>query len=128
MSCVAGLFRSRLVPLASMIALALGVAGCSGESTRFNENPFASRTDTTGSVAPMQSAPVVRIESQPLPPAGYVQSQAAPAASHVATAGANRVATPYAPAAAPVAPRPPAVASRPLTAPEVTGSVKPAAR
>src|SRR5581483_1839422 len=117
--------RSRLWTLASVLALALGVAACSAESTRFNENPFASQgnPDATGSVRPVQGAPVGRVESQPLPPAAsagvsggsrgmasYAPPGPAPVASHPA-----------------VASRPPAVASRPLPPPDVTGSVAPIA-
>src|SRR4051812_38158092 len=53
------------------IALALmtvGFAGCSAESTRFNDSPFPSREPEA--IAPVASAraPVGRYEPQPLPP------------------------------------------------------------
>ena len=125
MSCVVGLLRSRLWPLASMLALATGLAGCSGESTRFNENPFGSKApaDTTASVPQYQAAPVARIESQPLPPAA---ARPAPVAANHGTVGGGRGLASYTPAAAGSTPYP-AVASRPLPPPDVTGSVVPAA-
>ena len=125
MSCVVGLLRSRLWPLASMLALATGLAGCSGESTRFNENPFSSKApaDTTASVPQYQAAPVARIESQPLPPAA---ARPAPVAANHGTVGGGRGLASYTPAAAGSTPYP-AVASRPLPPPDVTGSVVPAA-
>jgi murein DD-endopeptidase MepM/ murein hydrolase activator NlpD len=121
MSCVVELSRSRLWPLASMLALATGLAGCSGESTRFNENPFTSRgaADATGSVPQYQAAPIGRVESQPLPPAA---AYPAPAAANYGTVGGGRGMASYTPASAPP-PSYPAVASRPLPPPDVTGSV-----
>jgi murein DD-endopeptidase MepM/ murein hydrolase activator NlpD len=67
----------RAVPHIIFIALiAAGIAGCSAESTRFNDNAFASpyarntsaQNEPTGSVARNQGAPVPRIETQQLPP------------------------------------------------------------
>ncbi len=87
-------------------ALALGVAGCSAESQRFDGNPFSSRSgsDVTGSVARKPSSPV---QSQPLPPppvAGAPQTR--PAVS--ATSGGGRGMASY---------------QAPLPQSEVTGSV-----
>src|SRR3984893_8697432 len=55
---------------AAASALALAVAGCSGESTRFNDNPFSTNggPEATGSVQAAQTAPAHRVESRPLPP------------------------------------------------------------
>ncbi|MGE0035159.1 MAG: peptidoglycan DD-metalloendopeptidase family protein [Xanthobacteraceae bacterium] len=118
MSCVVELLRSRFWPLASVLALATGLAGCSGEATRFNENPFTSRGAADGPMPPQQSAPVGRVESQALPPAA---AYPAPAANY-GTVGGGRGMAPYSPAAAkPTAY--PAVASSSLPPPDVTGSV-----
>src|SRR5262245_47757188 len=59
--------RSRVWPrAAALVFVSVGIGACSGETTRFNENPFASRSgpETTGSV--QQAAPVTRVESRPL--------------------------------------------------------------
>src|SRR5438552_1350564 len=68
---------------AAASALALAVAGCSGESTRFNDNPFSGNggPEATGSVQAAQTAPAHRVESRPLPP------QAGQAASYSGTSG-----------------------------------------
>ncbi len=110
--------RSRLWTLASVLALTIGVAACSAESTRFNDNPFASKqnADATGSIPPAQAAPVGRVESQPLPPV-----------AQAGTSGGARGMASYTPGAAPAASRPPTVASRSLPPPDVTGSVAPVA-
>jgi len=58
--------RSRWLGL-SALALMTAVAGCSSESSRFAENPYASpysSKDSTGSVA---RAPAGKVEAQPLP-------------------------------------------------------------
>ena len=73
-------FRSRASLHVAVIALmAAGVAGCSSDTSRFNEpfsNPFASRSapaqETTGSIRPAAAAPSSRVESQPLPQTSYV--------------------------------------------------------
>ena len=64
------LLRSGPLPRAvALSAMAIGVAGCSAEVTRFNDSPFASRAsaDYTGTV-PAQSVPVSRVEQSQLPP------------------------------------------------------------
>jgi murein DD-endopeptidase MepM/ murein hydrolase activator NlpD len=120
MSSVVELLRSRRLPLASVLALVTGLAGCSAESTRFNENPFASKgpAETTGSVPQYQGAPVGRIESQALPPAA---ARPAPVATNYGTVGGGRGMASYSPAAATSTPY--QVASQPLPPPDVTGSV-----
>jgi murein DD-endopeptidase MepM/ murein hydrolase activator NlpD len=64
--------RSGLLLRASVLALiAVGFAGCSSDVTRFDSNPFGSRTgapEVTGSIPPRAPAvPAGRVESQPLP-------------------------------------------------------------
>ena len=52
------------------LALMTAVAGCSGESSRFAESPYASpysSKDSTGSVARAPGAPAGKVEAQPLP-------------------------------------------------------------
>jgi murein DD-endopeptidase MepM/ murein hydrolase activator NlpD len=72
--------RSRAFRHVAIIALiAAGAAGCSSDSTRFSENPFASPTESrqamasrqapaevTGSIPRTAAAPASRIEAQPL--------------------------------------------------------------
>src|SRR5262249_24078447 len=68
--------RSRWLSVSALTLMTAAVAGCSSETTRFGENPYASpyaAQDNTSSVA---HAPAGRVESQPLPP--QVHSQALP--------------------------------------------------
>jgi murein DD-endopeptidase MepM/ murein hydrolase activator NlpD len=56
---VAEMLRSRLFPRAAVLALvAAGVAACSSDTSRFNENPFASLShpDATASISQTQTA------------------------------------------------------------------------
>ena len=48
----------------------MGIAGCSGELSRFKENPFSSKNspEATGSIQPAPVAPASQVESRPLPP------------------------------------------------------------
>jgi len=62
--------------LAAIAMLSAGMAGCSSDISRFNDNPFQSAaggnvppSEVTGTVAPTQGVPVGRVESQPLPSA-----------------------------------------------------------
>src|SRR5882757_6252703 len=55
----------RVIALAVM---AVGIAACSGETTRFNDSPFPSREPEAN--GPVAAAPVGRYEQQPLPPQG----------------------------------------------------------
>jgi murein DD-endopeptidase MepM/ murein hydrolase activator NlpD len=92
-----------------LTAMAVGVAGCSSETTRFNDNPYASRgapSEATGSVPATRQAPIGRVETNSLPP---------PAASHHAAAepgiaGGGRGMATYQPA--------------PAATPDYTGSVQ----
>src|SRR5581483_2897054 len=75
MRSLVGVFRS---PALLTLSGALLVAGCSSESTRFNDspfsNPFASKSpsgssDVTGSInAPRSAPPASQVQSTPLPP------------------------------------------------------------
>jgi murein DD-endopeptidase MepM/ murein hydrolase activator NlpD len=69
MSRVAELLRARrALPVAVVALISAGLAGCSGDTHRFAENPFNSRQqEATGAVPPAQAAPSGRIESRPLP-------------------------------------------------------------
>ena len=98
--------RSRAIVLA---AIAVGVAGCSADSTRF-DNPFASRAapgEATGSIASAQAAPVGRVESTQLAPPNA--SRPASVSSESGVAGGGRGLASYHPA--------------PAASPETTGSV-----
>jgi murein DD-endopeptidase MepM/ murein hydrolase activator NlpD len=83
MSRVAELLRSRRVPqIAALALISVGFAGCSADTqTRFSQdsfsNPFASRSEATGSVPtpqverrelPQYARPQSQYQSQPLPP------------------------------------------------------------
>ena len=119
---VVGPMRSRLLPSVSVLALAIGVAGCSGDATRFNDNPYArGNPEATGSIQQSQGAPAGHVESRPLPPATAQQQAAAgrPAtvASNSGAVGGGRGMGSYTPAPTGAAP-----AHRPAS-PEVTGSV-----
>src|SRR5262245_15153956 len=68
MSRVAELLRARRPsPVAIVALISAGLAGCSGDSHRFAENPFNSRQEATGTVPHAQAAPPSRVESRPLP-------------------------------------------------------------
>src|SRR5262249_37345393 len=96
MSRVVELLRSRLWPRAVALALiAVGAAACSSETTRFNDNPFASRNpDATGSIPQTQGAPGSRVESAPLP------AQPGVPAAGAGIAGGGRGMASYTPSAA----------------------------
>ncbi|MEZ5764758.1 MAG: peptidoglycan DD-metalloendopeptidase family protein [Xanthobacteraceae bacterium] len=79
MTSVAELFRARQSASVAVVALiSAGLAGCSADTHRFAENPFATQSrqqEVTGGVAPARAAPVARVESRPLP---QYQYQSAP--------------------------------------------------
>jgi murein DD-endopeptidase MepM/ murein hydrolase activator NlpD len=113
MSGVVEQLRARLKPSAAVLALLIGVAGCSGETTRFNENPYArSSQDATGSIQQAQPAQTARVDSRPLPQPGQQ-----PLPPGVGTAGGGRGMASYTP--------PPSTVSTRPAAPDVTGSVAP---
>ncbi len=80
MSCVLEMLRSRSWPPAAALALmAIGLAACSGDTTRFNDSPFASlrsAPEATGSIAQPQAAPA-QVESRPLPAQAISQPRGA---------------------------------------------------
>jgi len=64
MSPIIELLRSPVPPrFAAVMLFSIGTAACSGDSTRFSDNPFSSKPETTGSV---QAAATPRVESRPL--------------------------------------------------------------
>lgn len=68
MSRVSEMLRSRLFPRAAVLALlAAGVAACSSDTTRFNDNPFASIThpEATASIPQAQTAQAPQPRSSP---------------------------------------------------------------
>src|SRR5262245_7989688 len=111
MSSVVELLRAR--PRAVVLAVvAVSLAGCSSESARFNENPFARDQRPgeyyTGSVP--QAAPAGQVQQSQLPPPGAGHPvAAAPAAPAGGIAGGGRGMASYQPATTP--------------GPEITGSV-----
>jgi murein DD-endopeptidase MepM/ murein hydrolase activator NlpD len=146
MNSLIELFRSSPWLRASALTLvSIGVAGCSAESARFGEAPYAARAqgETTGSIG--QGAPVGHVESRPLPQTSQLPppQNPAPVASTVVAGGGRGMASysppaaPYNPSAAPATynpppgqaaynPQPSPVAYSPATynpAPESTGSV-----
>jgi murein DD-endopeptidase MepM/ murein hydrolase activator NlpD len=99
---------------AALTLTAIGIAGCSAESLRFNDNPNA-RVDTTASIPSAQPAPAGVVESRPLPPA-TAQAGPPPSANMPAgTSGGGRGMASYTPG------NNPAHASAPAA--DVTGSV-----
>ncbi|HKF11206.1 MAG TPA: M23 family metallopeptidase [Xanthobacteraceae bacterium] len=59
MSCVVEMLRSRRLPRAAVLALiSAAIAGCSADTSRFNDNPFASltRPEATASIPQTQTA------------------------------------------------------------------------
>jgi murein DD-endopeptidase MepM/ murein hydrolase activator NlpD len=123
MSCVVEMLRARSWPrAAALVLMTIGVAACSGETSRFNDNPFASRgPESTASIPPGQAAPVGRVESGPLPPESAQLSPQAGAPAGSGTAGGGRGLASFHPSQAVASPARPSAA----VAPEVTGSVTP---
>ncbi len=135
MNSWAELFRSSSSLRAIALALiAIGAAGCSADSTRFGEAPYASRGgqgEATGSVSG-QGAPVARVETRPLPQT----SQLPPPQSHAepVVAGGGRGMASYSPPVAPYNPPPaapatyyPPPAAAPYNAPPSPAAYSPAA-
>lgn len=68
MSSAVALLRSRQAPqFAALALISIVFAGCSADTARFNENPFATAQAPQQAPAPMAAAPSGRIESAPLP-------------------------------------------------------------
>jgi murein DD-endopeptidase MepM/ murein hydrolase activator NlpD len=106
MSRVVELLCSRRAPHVAVLALmSIGFAGCSADmSSRLSQNPFASQSDTTGSVPapaverrelPQYARPQSQYQSQPVPPPISVP-QSYPAAG---VSGGGRGISSYAPPA-----------------------------
>jgi len=113
MSCVVELLRSWSQPRALALAvIAMGAAACSAESTRFTDNPFASKPqgDATGSVPAAQTAPVARVETSQLPAPSATSGRPTAVASTSGIAGGGRGMASYTPG--------------PAAAPDITGSVQ----
>jgi murein DD-endopeptidase MepM/ murein hydrolase activator NlpD len=102
MSCVVELLRTWSHPRAIVVtAIAIGAAGCSSESLRFNDGPFASQSapsEVTGSVPAARTAPVGRVETSSLPPpAASGASRPATTAATSGVAGGGRGLATYQP-------------------------------
>src|SRR5215204_1405538 len=81
-----------------LAAIAIGAAGCSSESARFNEGLFASQSapsEATGSVPATRPAAVGRVDASALPPPAG--SQLASTAAGTGTAGGGRGVATYHP-------------------------------
>ena len=94
--------------VALMSAIAAGAAGCSADTSRFNDNPFTNpytTSENAGGGTP-QAAPVARVESKPLqgqplsPPTAGVAANQHVAKAEIAAPAPARLAPP---AASPVA-------------------------
>jgi hypothetical protein len=86
---MAGIFQWLRFPWSRAVAVALttvGIAACSGESSRFSENPFSGKNgpEATGSIQQAAAAPISRVESRPLP-SQTGQPPTSPPATHSAT-------------------------------------------
>jgi murein DD-endopeptidase MepM/ murein hydrolase activator NlpD len=102
MHVLAELFRSSSSLRATALALiAIGAAGCSADSMRFNSG----QGEVTGSIPPGQAAPVGHVESRPLPQTSPPPSAPARADSGVVAGGGRGMAS-YSPVAAPYNPTP----------------------
>ena len=101
MNSWAGLFRSSSSVRAIVLAMiAVGAAGCSADSTRFGEAPYASRGgqgDVTGSISG-QGAPVGRVETHPLPQTSQLPPPPAAGRRRPVVAGGGRGMASYSPA------------------------------
>jgi hypothetical protein len=106
MNSLTGLFRSSPWPRAIALALvSIGAAGCSAESTRFGESPYAARGgagEVTGAIPSGQGAPAGRVETRPLPQTSQLPpaQSPAPVASTVVGGGGRGMAS-YGPQVAP---------------------------
>src|SRR5262252_7269242 len=89
--------RARLLPRVAVLTLmTIGVAACSGDTSRFGDPSARNNPDATGSIPPAQSAPVGRVESQPLP---AQSGQLPPPQGSAGIAGGGRGMASYSPAA-----------------------------
>jgi murein DD-endopeptidase MepM/ murein hydrolase activator NlpD len=114
MSRAAEFFGSRRAPhLAALALIAFGVAGCSGDTTRFSQgsigNPFNYQPEATGSVPaqaaqaaqprelPQYARPQSQYQSSTLPPPAVSAPQSHPAQSSAGVSGGGRGIASYAP-------------------------------
>ena len=104
---------------AALTLMTIGVAGCSAESGRFNDNPNA-RVETTASIPAAQPVSAGRVESRPLPPA-TAQTAPPPMAARPDTVAANQGMAGGGRGMASYTPNTPGGA--PMPAADVTGSV-----
>jgi murein DD-endopeptidase MepM/ murein hydrolase activator NlpD len=107
----------RPLPHAAVLALvSVGIAGCSDDTSRFKDNPFANNSgpEMTGSIQPGQGAPAGRVESRPLPPQSASYSPAAAQANSGISGGGRGMAS--------YTPNPAHSAASPASS-EVTGTV-----
>lgn len=105
MSSAVALLRSRQAPqFAALALISIVFAGCSADTARFNENPFATaQAPAPQAPAPMAAAPSGRIESAPLPQT-YSSAPAQPYPQHASlssppVAGGGRGVGSYSPSA-----------------------------
>jgi len=109
----------RPLPYVAVLALvSAGIAGCSGDASRFNDSIFSDNNApaTTGSIQG-QGAPVGRVESRPLPP----QSAQSPYSPNPGIAGGGRGMASYAPNPAHSAVSPPSDVTGAVVKPAPTG-------
>ena len=117
--------RTHRLSLPALALMTAAVAGCSSETNRFGENPYASpyaSKDNTGSVA---HAPAGKIETQPLPQAqGHAQAEPLPppAMHRPATVNSGGMSGGSAGMGS-YQPQPVPASYAPSGAPDVTGSV-----
>jgi murein DD-endopeptidase MepM/ murein hydrolase activator NlpD len=103
MHALAELFRSSSSLRAIALALiAIGAAGCSADSTRFN----GGQSEVTGSIPPGQAAPVGRVETRPLPQTSQLPPPPPAHADSGVVAGGGRGMASYSPSAEPYNPAP----------------------
>src|SRR5262249_33125486 len=115
--------RSRLVVLT---AIAAGLAGCSSEATRFNDNRYSDKrysgrpvalVEPTSATAMAPSGPSGPIEQNALPPPSGASVPPSPAAEAGHVGGGRSIGmASYQPTSAPAAPP---------ASPEITGSATP---
>jgi murein DD-endopeptidase MepM/ murein hydrolase activator NlpD len=113
------------LPRAAALALTtIGLAACSGESSRFNENPFSGKNtpEATGSIQTASAAPVQRVESGPLP-AHSAQYPASPPATNGAGAHLSSGVAGGGKGMASFAPKPAVVPPGAASSSDVTGAI-----
>jgi murein DD-endopeptidase MepM/ murein hydrolase activator NlpD len=82
----------------ALVLITVGTAGCSGETTRFGEGPYASRSgqgEVTGSIQSGQAAPIGHVEARPLP--SQLPPQQSPEQASTVVAGGGRGMASYVP-------------------------------